>query len=118
MFENKQMLRKMVCVLVAMLLFVVVSSPFVYKLVNKVLPVSDVSGCPTKVGLLVHSLVFGLLLALVCMILCSVFPPHDDDGGNHVVVPTDDSGDDVDDPVEPVDPEGGDAPVEAYYNFL
>ena len=67
--------HKVKSALVAALLFYVVSSPFTYKMVDKliggvvemVMPsmgywfkVAE-SGCPTNYGLLVHSAVFGLV---------------------------------------------------------
>jgi hypothetical protein len=47
--------------------FLIISSPFTYKLTNGLLggiigKLADTSGCPTTLGLLVHSLVFGLIV--------------------------------------------------------
>ena len=67
--------RKFQAALMAALLFYVVSSPFTYKMVDKLIggfvevlvPYSSSffkiaeSGCPTNYGLLVHSAVFGLV---------------------------------------------------------
>lgn len=67
--------RKFQAALMAALLFYVVSSPFTYKMVDKLIGgvVTTVapsmaywfkvaeSGCPTNYGLLVHSAVFGLV---------------------------------------------------------
>ena len=67
--------RKFQAALMAALLFYVVSSPFTYKMVDKLIggfvevlvPYSSSffkiaeSGCPTNYGLLVHSVVFGLV---------------------------------------------------------
>lgn len=52
--------------LLAMILFAVVSYPGTYKLVQSLLgsvlgKIADGSGCPTTLGLAVHTLVFGLL---------------------------------------------------------
>ncbi len=47
--------------LMAAFLFFVVSSPFTYQLVNKVLGGVAVGGCPTNYGLMVHSVVYGLI---------------------------------------------------------
>jgi len=67
--------------LVAALLFYVISSPFTYKMVDKlvgkvvelVIPsmafwfkVAE-SGCPTNYGLFVHSAVFGLVTYYLCL---------------------------------------------------
>lgn len=67
--------RKVKAALAAALLFYVVSSPFTYKMVDKMLgglvemvmpsmaywfKVAE-AGCPTNYGLLVHSAVFGLV---------------------------------------------------------
>lgn len=50
----------------AALLFLIVSSPFLYRLVQRilgtVLTVADHSGCPTISGLLLHAAVFGSLV--------------------------------------------------------
>jgi len=67
--------RKFQAALMAALLFYVVSSPFTYKMVDKLIggfvevlvPYSSSffkiaeSGCPTNYGLFVHSVVFGLV---------------------------------------------------------
>jgi hypothetical protein len=61
--------KKVRITLVAMLLFLLISSPFVYRLVDgllgKVVDVADMSGCPTTAGLLIHTLVFGLVVYLL-----------------------------------------------------
>jgi hypothetical protein len=50
------------------ILFIIVSSPFLYKLVNQTLgsllgfSISSTSGCPTYAGLFLHTIVFALLL--------------------------------------------------------
>lgn len=48
------------------LLFIVVSHPMTYNLTNSILggiigPLASPSGCPTTVGIIVHSIVFVLL---------------------------------------------------------
>ena len=51
------------------ILFLVIASPFMFKLVNSllgsVLKICNKNGCPTSVGLLLHSVVFALLLRLL-----------------------------------------------------
>ena len=52
--------------LLAMLVFALVSAPMTYKLVQSLLgglvgKLADGSGCPTNLGLAVHTLVFGLV---------------------------------------------------------
>lgn len=52
------------------LLFFIVANPAVYRLVDSLLgwivgPIASPSGCPTTLGLIVHSLVFALLLVNV-----------------------------------------------------
>jgi len=47
--------------------FLIVSLPFTYKVTNGLLggiigKLADESGCPTTLGLVVHSLVFGLII--------------------------------------------------------
>lgn len=48
------------------ILFLIVSCPYVYLLVNSILgglfKICDKKGCPTHVGILVHAVVFTLLL--------------------------------------------------------
>jgi hypothetical protein len=51
----------------SIIVFLLVSLPFTYKLTNKLLGgiigrLADASGCPTDLGLVVHSLVFGLII--------------------------------------------------------
>lgn len=51
----------------SVILFLLISLPFTYKLTNGVLggvlgKLADPSGCPTPLGLLIHSLVFGLIV--------------------------------------------------------
>lgn len=57
------MASKLNTALVAGLLFFIISNPMVYKIVDKLLggvvgPIASPSGCPTTLGLIVHSLVF------------------------------------------------------------
>jgi uncharacterized membrane protein (DUF106 family) len=52
------------------LLFFIVANPMVFRFVDSVLgwlvgPVASPSGCPTTLGLVVHSIVFALLLVCV-----------------------------------------------------
>jgi uncharacterized membrane protein (DUF106 family) len=52
------------------LLFFIVANPMVFRFVDSLLgwlvgPVASPSGCPTTLGLVVHSLVFALLLVCV-----------------------------------------------------
>jgi hypothetical protein len=49
---------------ISALLFVVLSSPYVYSLTARVLPTS-VNGCPTTVGLFLHAAVFMLVKFLI-----------------------------------------------------
>lgn len=48
----------------AALLFFIVSSPMVYSFVNKVFAVAT-NGCPTSKGLIVHTIVYGILSYLL-----------------------------------------------------
>jgi uncharacterized membrane protein (DUF106 family) len=53
------------------LAFFIVSNPMVYKLTDKVLgpvvgPLSHGAGCPTTLGLLVHTVVFALVVSYLC----------------------------------------------------
>jgi len=52
------------------LLFFIVANPMVFRFVDSLLgwlvgPIASASGCPTTLGLVVHSLVFALLLVCV-----------------------------------------------------
>ncbi len=56
--------------LLAMIVFAVVSYPGTYKLVQSLLggvlgKIADSSGCPTTLGLVVHTLVFGLVTSVL-----------------------------------------------------
>ena len=55
----------------AAVLFLVVASPFMYNFVNMILgsivPVA-VNGCPTLAGLILHTIVFGLLVYVLMML--------------------------------------------------
>jgi hypothetical protein len=51
----------------SIIIFIVVSLPFTYKLTNRILggiigKLADASGCPTGLGLFVHAIVFGLII--------------------------------------------------------
>jgi hypothetical protein len=51
----------------SIIIFIVVSLPFTYKLTNRLLggivgKLADASGCPTILGLIVHAIVFGLII--------------------------------------------------------
>ncbi len=51
----------------SIIIFIVVSLPFTYRLTNRLLggiigKLADASGCPTTLGLIVHALVFGLII--------------------------------------------------------
>lgn len=59
--------RKWMISLYSMLLFFIIANPFTYKLVNNILGgligrISNKEGCPTMLGLIVHSLVFLLVV--------------------------------------------------------
>jgi hypothetical protein len=59
--------QKQVATLQAVLLFFIIANPFTYRLTNSLLGgligrLSDPSGCPTSTGLIVHSVVFGLIV--------------------------------------------------------
>lgn len=55
----------------AAVLFLVIASPFMYNFVNMILgaivPVA-VNGCPTLAGLVLHTVVFGLLVYVLMML--------------------------------------------------
>jgi hypothetical protein len=50
-----------------MIIFIIISLPFTYKTTNSILgyiigKLADHSGCPTILGLVVHTIVFGLIV--------------------------------------------------------
>ena len=57
--------------LIAGLIFLIVSSPFLYKLVQKLMDkvadieIADSEGCPTLAGLILHSVVFVIIVRLM-----------------------------------------------------
>jgi hypothetical protein len=58
--------KKWLYTLYTTLIFILVSNPMTYKLVNSILGnVSDKNGCPTAFGLFVHTVVFTLILRLI-----------------------------------------------------
>jgi hypothetical protein len=58
---------KIIATLQSVIVFLLVSIPFTYKLTNGLLggifgKLADGSGCPTTLGLLIHSIVYGLIV--------------------------------------------------------
>ena len=48
------------------IIFILVSNPFTYKLVNSILGnICDKKGCPTPFGFIVHTIVFTLILRFI-----------------------------------------------------
>lgn len=59
----KQMNRKVSATIQSILVFYIISHPIMYRLTNSVIGgMASPSGCPTAVGLIVHSLVFGAIV--------------------------------------------------------
>ena len=61
------MVSKIHATLQAVIVFLLVSLPFTYKITNGLLgglvgKLADSSGCPTGLGLFVHAVVFGLIV--------------------------------------------------------
>jgi hypothetical protein len=59
--------QKQSATLQAVLLFFLISNPFTYRLTNSLLSgltgrLADPAGCPTSLGILVHSVVFGVIV--------------------------------------------------------
>lgn len=62
--------EKLMKVAAVAVLFFVVSAPCTYGVVNSLTGlVLDKKGCPTYAGVLVHTLVFALLLYVLCTVL-------------------------------------------------
>lgn len=59
--------QKLMITAIATTLFVIVSMPLTYKLVDDVLPlnIASWSGCPTTTGLVVHTVVFAVATLLL-----------------------------------------------------
>jgi len=48
------------------IIFVLVSNPYTYKLVNSILGnICDKKGCPTTFGFIIHTIVFTIVLRLI-----------------------------------------------------
>lgn len=61
------MVSKFNATIQSIIIFLLVSLPFTYKITNSILgriigKLADSHGCPTGLGLLIHSLVFGLII--------------------------------------------------------
>ncbi len=55
--------RKVTGTITAILLFYIISSPYTYTLVNQLVGGGIANnGCPTQLGLIIHSLVYGLIV--------------------------------------------------------
>lgn len=57
----------------SIIVFLLVSLPFTYKMTNRLLggilgKLADASGCPTPLGLFIHSIVFGLIVYSLMLI--------------------------------------------------
>ena len=58
--------RKLSATLQAVLLFFILSHPVVYKLTTALVGgLASYGGCPTTLGLIVHSIVFGIIVRLL-----------------------------------------------------
>ena len=62
--------QKLMGTLISVIIFIIVSLPGTYKLTNSILgeitgPLADASGCPTISGIVVHSIVFGIILFIL-----------------------------------------------------
>ncbi len=61
--------QKLMATLFSMIIFAIISLPITYKTTNNLLggisPLTDGSGCPTIFGILVHSIVFGIIIFLL-----------------------------------------------------
>jgi hypothetical protein len=62
--------QKISATIQSIFVFLIVSLPFTYKLTNSLLSgilgkLADSSGCPTTLGLLIHSIVFGLIVYIL-----------------------------------------------------
>jgi len=66
MGSHKTELDKARYSLYSTIVFLIIASPFMFKLVNAILgsivPIASPSGCPTTAGLLLHSIVFFLIV--------------------------------------------------------
>ena len=65
--------QKQSATLQAVFLFFLISNPFTYRLTNSLLSgligrLSDPSGCPTSLGIVVHSAVFGAIVSTLMLV--------------------------------------------------
>ena len=61
--ENQKLMK----ILAISVLFFVIASPCTYKVVHSITGlVLDKKGCPSYLGVLIHTVVFGLLLYVMC----------------------------------------------------
>lgn len=65
--------QKQSATLQAVFLFFLISNPFTYRLTNSLLSgligrLSDPSGCPTSLGIVVHSAVFGAIVYTLMLV--------------------------------------------------
>jgi hypothetical protein len=59
--------KKISATIQSMIIFIIISLPFTYKLTNSILgniigKLAEPSGCPTYLGLFIHAIVFGLIV--------------------------------------------------------
>ena len=47
--------------LISAIIFLIISSPFMYEITNSILGITALKGCPTGVGLILHTVVFLLI---------------------------------------------------------
>tara|TARA_B100000424_G_scaffold179799_1_gene139042 strand:+ start:746 stop:976 length:231 start_codon:yes stop_codon:yes gene_type:complete len=67
-YKNATSQEKLQCTLFVSVLFLIISNPMTYKITHKLFGkmlgsiANPSNGCPTNTGLLLHTLVFGVLL--------------------------------------------------------
>ena len=52
-------------IILYILLFFVISMPFTYNVTNKLLNTLDKKGCPTYLGIFLHTIIFGVLIYVI-----------------------------------------------------
>ena len=64
--------QKWIVVLYCVILFLIIASPFMYRLTNSLTELvgweTSVNGCPNMGGYILHAIVFGLLVRLIMLI--------------------------------------------------
>jgi hypothetical protein len=67
------MISKLAATIQSVIIFIIISLPITYRITNRILgnivgKLADSSGCPTGLGIFIHSLVFGVIIYALMVI--------------------------------------------------